>query len=53
MQKPEVLVSADRPKVALMPIGMSSVSSVTFEPTLKEGLRVRKGDLMGHFLFGG
>lgn len=39
--------------VALMPIGMSPVSSVTFEPTLKEGVRVRKGDLMGHFLFGG
>jgi phosphatidylserine decarboxylase len=36
-----------------MPIGMSPVSSVTFEPTLKEGVRVRKGDMMGHFLFGG
>ena len=39
--------------VALMPIGMSPVSAVTFEPTLKEGVRVRKGDMMGHFLFGG
>jgi phosphatidylserine decarboxylase len=39
--------------VALLPIGMSPVSSVTFEPTLKEGVRVRKGDMMGHFLFGG
>lgn len=39
--------------VALLPIGMSPVSSVTFEPTLKEGVTVRKGDMMGHFLFGG
>jgi phosphatidylserine decarboxylase len=39
--------------VALLPIGMTPVSSVTFEPTLKEGVRVRKGDMMGHFLFGG
>ena len=39
--------------VALLPIGMSPVSSVTFEPSLKEGVRVRKGDMMGHFLFGG
>jgi phosphatidylserine decarboxylase len=39
--------------VALLPIGMSPVSSVTFEPTLKPGVRVRKGDVMGHFLFGG
>lgn len=39
--------------VALLPIGMSPVSSVTFESTLKEGVRVRKGDMMGHFLFGG
>lgn len=39
--------------VALLPIGMSPVSSVTFEPTLREGVEVRKGDMMGHFLFGG
>ena len=39
--------------VALLPIGMSPASSVTFEPTLKEGVRVRKGDMLGHFLFGG
>jgi phosphatidylserine decarboxylase len=39
--------------VALLPIGMTPVSSVTFVPTLKEGVRVRKGDIMGHFLFGG
>jgi phosphatidylserine decarboxylase len=39
--------------VALLPIGMSPVSSVNFEPTLKEGMRVRKADMLGHFLFGG
>lgn len=39
--------------VALMPIGMSPVSSVNFEEPLKEGSKVRKGDMMGHFLFGG
>ena len=39
--------------VALLPIGMSPVSSVSFDPTLKEGTRVLKGDVMGHFLFGG
>jgi phosphatidylserine decarboxylase len=38
---------------ALLPIGMSPVSSVNFESTLKEGMRVRKGDMLGHFLFGG
>jgi len=39
--------------VALLPIAMSPVSSVTLEPTLKEGVEVRKGDMLGHFLFGG
>jgi phosphatidylserine decarboxylase precursor len=39
--------------VALLPIGMSPVSSVNIEPTVKEGVRVRKGDMLGHFLFGG
>jgi phosphatidylserine decarboxylase len=39
--------------VALLPIGMSPISSVTFESTLKEGVRVRKGDMLGNFLFGG
>ncbi|MBS0419576.1 MAG: phosphatidylserine decarboxylase [Proteobacteria bacterium] len=39
--------------VALLPIGMSPVSSVNFDPALKEGVRVRKGDHLGYFLFGG
>jgi phosphatidylserine decarboxylase len=39
--------------VALMPIGMSQVSSVNFEKNLKVGQSVKKGDMMGYFLFGG
>lgn len=39
--------------VALLPIGMSQVSSVNFEDTVKVGNRVRKGDMLGYFLFGG
>jgi phosphatidylserine decarboxylase precursor len=39
--------------VALLPIGMSPVSSVNFNRTLKDGVRVHKGDELGHFLFGG
>lgn len=39
--------------VALLPIGMSQVNSVNFEKYLRVGDRVRKGDMMGYFLFGG
>ena len=39
--------------VAVMPIGMSQVASVNFEPHLKVGDTVRKGDMLGYFLFGG
>lgn len=39
--------------VALLPIGMTPVSSVVFESALRPGVEVHKGDLMGHFLFGG
>ncbi len=39
--------------VALLPIGMSQVSSVNFEPAVVEGARVEKGDMLGFFLFGG
>jgi phosphatidylserine decarboxylase len=48
-----ILETRDFGLVALLPIGMSPVSSVTYEPALKEGVEVRKGDMMGHFLFGG
>jgi phosphatidylserine decarboxylase precursor len=39
--------------VALLPIGMSPVSSVTLDSTIKEGAVVHKGDRLGNFLFGG
>lgn len=39
--------------VAVMPIGMSQVASVNFEPELKVGSKVKKGDMLGYFLFGG
>lgn len=39
--------------VAVMPIGMSQVSSVNFTPGLKVGDKVKKGDELGYFLFGG
>lgn len=39
--------------VAVMPIGMSQVASVNFEPELKVGSQVKKGDTLGYFLFGG
>ena len=39
--------------VALLPIGMSQVSSVNFENSVKVGATVKKGDPLGYFLFGG
>lgn len=39
--------------VALLPIGMSQVSSVNFEETIKPGDTLKKGDMLGYFLFGG
>lgn len=39
--------------VALLPIGMSQVSSVNFEESVKVGAHVNKGDMLGCFLFGG
>lgn len=39
--------------VALLPIGMSQVSSVNFEDIVKPGTTVKKGDMLGYFLFGG
>ena len=39
--------------VALLPIGMGQVSSVNFEPNITKGLKVKKGDPLGYFLFGG
>ena len=39
--------------MAIVPIGMCEVSSVNFEDDIKVGSKVRKGDPMGYFLFGG
>lgn len=39
--------------VALLPIGMSQVSSVNISETVKVGETVSKGDELGWFLFGG
>jgi phosphatidylserine decarboxylase len=39
--------------VALLPIGMSQVSSVNFEDAVKVGATFKKGDMLGYFLFGG
>ena len=38
---------------AVVPVGMCQVSSVNFEDTVKVGAKVRKGDPLGYFLFGG
>jgi len=48
-----ILETDEHGLVAIIPIGMSPVSSVNIEPTIKEGVRVRKGDMLGNFLFGG
>ena len=39
--------------VALLPIGMSQICSVNFENSVKVGSTVKKGDMLGYFLFGG
>lgn len=39
--------------VALMPVGMSQVSSVNFEKNVRVGATFKKGDKLGYFLFGG
>ncbi len=39
--------------VAILPVGMSQVSSCNWEETVKPGVSVSAGDPMGYFLFGG
>lgn len=39
--------------VAVIPVGMSAVSSVNFEDSVKVGGTYKKGDPLGYFLFGG
>ena len=38
---------------AIVPVGMCTVSSVNFEDSVQPGARVRKGDPLGWFAFGG
>ena len=39
--------------VAIFPVGMSQISSVKLEDSVKIGASVEKGDPLGYFLFGG
>jgi phosphatidylserine decarboxylase len=51
-----VLIEADDPVIGLMavvPIGMSEVSSCKIDPTLTEGYHLEKGKELGYFQFGG
>ena len=48
-----ILETAEYGLVALMPIGMAVVGSVNFEENVTPGTTVKKGDMLGHFAFGG
>jgi phosphatidylserine decarboxylase len=48
-----ILETADYGLVALMPIGMGVVGSVNFEENVTPETIVKKGDMLGHFAFGG
>lgn len=48
-----ILETANYGLVALMPIGMVAVGSVNFEENVVPGSTVKKGDMLGHFAFGG
>jgi hypothetical protein len=39
--------------VALIPVGMSQISSVNFEKNVQVGATFKKGYMLGYFLFGG
>jgi len=48
-----IVETEEHGNVAILPIGMSQISSVVFEETVKVGAKVQKGDMLGCFLFGG
>jgi phosphatidylserine decarboxylase precursor len=48
-----ILETEDFGLIALLPIGMAAVGSVNFEKNVVPGARVKKGDMLGHFAFGG
>jgi phosphatidylserine decarboxylase len=51
-----IYIEADDPKIGLMvmmPIGMAEVSSCVLGDRIKEGYRVKKGEELGYFQYGG
>jgi phosphatidylserine decarboxylase precursor len=48
-----IIDNPDYGLVALIPVGMSQVSSVNFEDNVKVGATFKKGDPLGWFYFGG
>jgi phosphatidylserine decarboxylase len=48
-----ILETEEHGLVALLPIGMATIGSVNFEENVKPGAQVKKGDMLGHFAFGG
>ncbi len=48
-----VIKTEDYGHVCCIPLGMSEVSSVVFDPAMRRGARVRKGQEMGMFNYGG
>ncbi|MDO4458854.1 MAG: phosphatidylserine decarboxylase [Clostridia bacterium] len=48
-----VILDTEYGLVAILPIGMSQVSSCNWEDTVVPGADVKAGDPMGYFLFGG
>jgi phosphatidylserine decarboxylase len=48
-----IVETSDYGLVALLPVGMAAVGSVNLENNVKAGIQVKKGDMLGYFLFGG
>ena len=48
-----IIETPDYGHVAVLPVGMSQISSVVFENTVIAGEEVKKGEPLGRFLFGG
>jgi phosphatidylserine decarboxylase precursor len=48
-----IVQTADYGLVAVIPVGMSQISSVNFEDDVQVGAVFQKGDMLGYFLFGG
>lgn len=48
-----IIDTEDYGLVAILPIGMSQICSVKFEDNIHAGTRVKKGNMLGCFLFGG